>query len=204
MAGVKGIFAFSPELGDSEEGSKGFYIKPEVQKSVIKTDYPLVKFFLDMHLPAIDLIRESDSEPKRKILREKKPSVKTLKSRGGEMELEFFNKSMGHFKDVKLLFAFQGQAPNKLYFANSEVEERLDSKDIKWAPLGFSKFGEGILTNIISIRKRSYFYIKADRTIGNGGNFVLMIERDGTKLTEFRNLARKDAVWTVFMRKDNK
>lgn len=49
MAYKKNIFAWSPELGSKDIKDDDFYIQPDDQKKVVKTQYPTIRQFIDKH-----------------------------------------------------------------------------------------------------------------------------------------------------------
>jgi hypothetical protein len=57
MFGEKKITAYSPELGNKEHYSEGFWVAAGMHADILRTDFALVESFLEAHHVKLDLIR---------------------------------------------------------------------------------------------------------------------------------------------------
>jgi hypothetical protein len=58
MAISKGLFAFSPELGNGKDESKSFYPAPEGQIHTVEYNFKIVKSFLSFHIPKLQVFKK--------------------------------------------------------------------------------------------------------------------------------------------------
>ena len=203
MAGEKNIFAFSPELGDyqSQFAENGFYPPPKMHQKIIETDYKLVETFVDMHVPSFEFVQEinpSGNPIFTEDIQNEKKQTKKWDKKG--VVLELFNKAVSNLENVQILVATESQPPKdaQLYWENSEVEEKVKIENLNLKKLDFSFYKAGILTTTISIKRRSYLYLKLDWDLGKEVNFVLVFLKDGSKIGKYINVNEKSDLVNLF------
>ena len=205
MAGAKNIFAFSPELGDSESenAENGFYPSPTLHEGIVTTDYKLVETFMEMHIPTFELIQEMNPSGNLILsdqLQSGSEKIQTKKWDKKGVVLELFNKGVSNLENVQILVATESTPPKdaQVSWDNSEVEQKVKIENLKLKNLGFSFYKAGVLTTTINIKRRSYLYVQLDWDLGKNTNFVLVILKDGAKIGKFVNVNEKSDLVNIF------
>jgi hypothetical protein len=178
------MFAFSPELGDSDKGSQKFYPERSVQKRIISEDFHTVKYFLKMHIPQFRVIKEESNLPSKKFIvalpdKEHK-NVKAensifTKGRKG-FRLETFQASISDLRKVRLIFLFKKAKFN----GNEKSLEMFTSRDLPFKgskKVKLTHFKGGFMTEEVDILRRTFNTFEFEQNLGETNEFVLLVEK---------------------------
>ena len=112
------IFAWSPELGNRDRISMNFYVSPEEQRRILKSDYPMLQYFYKIHLPYLSL--------------ESMVAKKDPKHLGySKVRLNFLNPNFSELRDTELRIYFK-KKPNVIKTAKDIIfinKQRILQKD---------------------------------------------------------------------------
>jgi len=195
MLAEHSVYAFSPELGNNIPESKHFYPPAKVHQSIIETDYKVVESFLEQHLPRFSMIEEYTLRGGQYYNENNGSLHPSTKWKEKGTLLELFNHAVSHLKNIQLLIAVKGPIPSKISWGVSSSAKKISStSNLGLHNLSFAQVKGGILTAKISIKRRSYFYLKTGGELGKDGNFIIAFVKDGQRIGEFINVNNKQVL----------